>query len=774
MKRGGRIAVLVVWLGCVAACAWVAWHARYTTDLSAFLPRSPSVSQRILVEQLHQGVVSRLILVGIEGVPPPALGALSEALAERLAHEPDFAYVNNGSQARLTADGEFLMQHRYLLSPGVTPERFALAGLREALENDLDLLGSPFSALVSRLLPADPTGEFQRSLELLEPDAGPRKNHGVWFSADGTRALLLVQTRAAGFDIDAQERALARMRSAFDAAAAERGAAGALLQVTGPGVFAVAARADIKQDVARISLLALLVVSIMLLLVYRSPRALVLTLLPVASGATAGVAAVSLAFGSVHGVTLGFGATLLGEGVDYAIYLFTNRIPGSEPGRNLARVWPTLTLGVLTSVVGFSALMFSDFTGLAQLGLFSIVGLIAAYAVARFVLPQLVPQHFGVRPLAGLGPALAWAASRAWLLRIPLLVLVLLSVAWLTSRSGGLWDDRLESLSPVAESDKRRDEAMRRDLGAPDVRYLVIATAATEQAALQAAEAVGAELEHVRQLGALDGFESPALILPSDAKQRERQAAIPEPDVLRERLEQAADRLPFRSELFEPFVQEVSAARQAPLVSAGDLKGTGLAVRLESLLIARPDGWMAMLPLREVRDAGVLAAALRGANGVELLDLKGEADALYRSYRGQALGLALVGAGAIALLLLGSLRSPRRAAEVLLPLAAAVLVTCALLTAGGRQLGIFHLVGLLLVVGVGSNYTLFFERETFGRTDPQRMLLSLALCNASTVIGFGLLSLARAPVLSAIGTTVAVGAFLSLLFGAILAARRRT
>jgi predicted exporter len=48
------------------------------------------------------------------------------------------------------------------------------------------------------------------------------------------------------------------------------------------------------------------------------------------------------------------------------------------------------------------------------------------------------------------------------------------------------------------------------------------------------------------------------------------------------------------------------------------------------------------------------------------------------------------------------------------------------------------------------------------------------LCNASTVTGFGLLSLARSPVLSAIGTTVAVGAFLSLLFAAILAARART
>ena len=78
-------------------------------------------------------------------------------------------------------------------------------------------------------------------------------------------------------------------------------------------------------------------------------------------------------------------------------------------------------------------------------------------------------------------------------------------------------------------------------------------------------------------------------------------------------------------------------------------------------------------------------------------------------------------------------------------------------------------MGLLLVVGVGSNYTLFFERQSFAVGDPERTVTSTALCNASTVIGFGLLALAVAPVLSAIGATVALGAFLSLVFAAVLA-----
>ena len=45
------------------------------------------------------------------------------------------------------------------------------------------------------------------------------------------------------------------------------------------------------------------------------------------------------------------------------------------------------------------------------------------------------------------------------------------------------------------------------------------------------------------------------------------------------------------------------------------------------------------------------------------------------------------------------------------------------------------------------------------------------IANLSTVIGFGLLSFSQVPVLVALGTTVAPGTFLALLFAALLTAR---
>jgi len=755
------------WIVFLLACVAVISRTTFTADVSAFLPRSPTPTQQLLVEQLRDGVVSRFILIGIEGAPPEALARASRRLAAELRKQESFVSVDNGEDTESEKDRDFLWRNRYLLSPAVTPERFSAGALRARLEEHLQLLGSPAGMLVRRILPNDPTGEFLQLLEPFEGQARPTARGGVWFSRDGARALLVAQTRAAGYDIDAQERALALVRGAFAQAA---DGSGARLLAAGPGVFSVKARAAIKGDAWRFSLIATALVAALLLVLFRSPRVLGLGFLPVASGAIAGVAAVSLGFGAVHGITLGFGVTLIGEGVDYAIYLFTQTAPDVAPERALDRIWPTLRLGVLTSICGFSAMLFSGFTGLAQLGLFSITGLIVAVAVTRWVLPALLPPGFSATAVAAFAPAAMAAVRRAPALRNPLLLAVALAAAVLVAQRDPLWSDDLASLSPVPRAEQLLDQQLRRDIGAPDVRYLVAVSAGDEEAVLQAAEAVAAELRKASQRGLMEGYESPAAWLPSRQAQRARQAALPAPPVLRANLERALQGLPYRPRVFEPFLKESAAAKRMPLIGRGSLEGTRLALKLDTLLVKREHGWAAMLPLRGVTDVEGIARSLAAPSGAQvvLLDLKRESDSLYRTYRGEALSYSLLGAAAIALLLFASLRSPRRVFDVLAPLAAAVIVTTCVLVLSGYKLSIFHLVGLLLVVAVGSNYSLFFDRQAPSGADRSRTIVSLVFANVSTMIGFGLLAFSSVPVLHAIGLTVGTGAILALVFSAIL------
>lgn len=756
---------VVVWLGFLAACIAVIVRTTITTDVSAFLPRAPTPAQQVLVDQLRDGVVSRLILVGIEGAGPEVLAQGSRRLAAALRQDERFVLASNGEEAGSARDRDYLWRNRYLLSPGVTPQRFSAEGLRGRLEENLRLLNSPAGILLRRTLPADPTGELLQIIEMIEGQARPETRDGVWFSRDGSRALLVAQTRAAGFDIDAQERAIAAIRDAH----AQAGGGDTRLLLTGPGVFSVHSRAAIKGDVVRLSLIATILVAIMTLAFYRSPRVLALSFLPVASGALAGVAAVSLGFGSVHGITLGFGVTLIGEAVDYAIYLFTQATKGVAPHRTLDRIWPTLKLGVLTSICGFSAMLFSGFNGLAQLGLFSIAGLVVAVAVTRWVLPGLMPAGFTVTAAAAWAPAALAALRRASLWRIPLLAAVACAAVLLWVQRNDMWDDRLISLTPIPRADQLLDQQLRTDLGAPDTRYLVIVKARDEESALRAAEAVADGLRVAAGKGILAGFDGPATYLPSRWKQHVRQAALPLPKELRANLQKALVGLPYRPGTFEPFLKDAEAARTGPLVDRSKLQNSQLALKVDALLARREGDWVAMLPLRGVADARAVERTLAALPGAEalLLDLRGESERLYTDYRREALGYSLAGVAAIVALLFLGLRNPSRVLAVLAPLVAAVIITAVALRAAG-PLSIFHLVGLLLVVAVGSNYSLFFDRQATSAPDRGRTLVSLAFACLSTIIGFGVLAFSSVPVLKSIGATVGIGAALALVFSAVL------
>ena len=108
-------------------------------------------------------------------------------------------------------------------------------------------------------------------------------------------------------------------------------------------------------------------------------------------------------------------------------------------------------------------------------------------------------------------------------------------------------------------------------------------------------------------------------------------------------------------------------------------------------------------------------------------------------------------------------------------LAAAVIIATAVVLANGHKLLIFHLIGLLLAVAVGSNYSLFFDRESNSGEhgeNGQRTMLSLLVANITTTLAFGMLSFSGVPLLTSIGETVAIGAFLSLLFSAVLMGKK--
>ena len=162
---------------------------------------------------------------------------------------------------------------------------------------------------------------------------------------------------------------------------------------SGPGAFSVLMQERTQGEAQWLGSVDVIGMVILLLVAYRSVPVLVLGLLPLVSAGVAGLAAVGTIFGTVHGITLAFGFTLIGVAQDYPIHLFSHQHRGLDARSSARALWPTLATGVASTCVAYLAFLFSGVRGLAQLSVFTVTGLAVAGLTTRFLLPPLVPRE---------------------------------------------------------------------------------------------------------------------------------------------------------------------------------------------------------------------------------------------------------------------------------------------------------------------------------------------------------------------------------------------
>jgi predicted exporter len=759
---------LLAWLLLLIAALLMLRGTPIIHDLAQFLPAGATREQQLATHQIRSGPASRLILIGLENAPTAALAETSQRLASKLRDSGLFSRIDNGTPLDSDRLGlEF--RYRYLLDPNTGTAAFNEQALRHALQQRLNELSSVLPLLDRQQLAADPTGAFRAVLDNWQSPQPPQQLHGVWFSPDRQRALLMATMRASGYDAAAQQQAIGAIHRAFNAAQAT---SGIRLLLSGAPVFADSARNTIRASLRTLSSAAALLVGLFLLFVYRSPYLLIVGGLPIVTGLVAGSLATALLFGNLHGITLVFGITLLGVAIDYPIHLFSHLEPGKTPQQAMIRIWPTLRLGVITTCIGYLAFARQDFTGLAQLGVLTTCGLLTAALVTRWLLPDLLlsvspPSLRGVTA-NGLRALLNLPRPHAGLV----LAAALLTTGWLLIYTPPAWETDLAALSPLSSTERRLDSSLRQAIGAPDVRQLIVTRGENPEALLQRCERIAEKLQGAIGQGLLGGFDTPSAYLPSEAMQTQRQHALPDAAAAERQLAAALHGLPFRRHAFTPFLAALVESRTLPPLRIDDVEGTPTGQRIQPLLYSDENGWNALVLLfgstagSDFRDWW----QRYGTPETHFIDLKQTSENLLSEFRSSALERLLLGVVLILLILSLGLRSAAAAFRVTLPVLLAISLTSALLGAMGERLSLFHLIALLLTAGIGIDYSLFFHR----RESRDRARLSVAhallVCAVSTVTVFALLAGSSIPVLHSIGITVTIG--LPLCFLLALAASR--
>jgi hypothetical protein len=169
----------------------------------------------------------------------------------------------------------------------------------------------------------------------------------------------------------------------------------------GPHIAAEQNKQQIIRDLQWVATLGTFLILALILFLVLSRRPLFLLLLPLLSlGLLGAVATVLAVWGGIHGLTLAFGAGLVGIAMDYAFHGWN--------GPYDAKVWRTNTISAVTTLLSFTLLQFSTTPLIQQISLFAITGLSLTFLFC-FTLVRWLPlsrQSPLTLPVARFGPRL--------------------------------------------------------------------------------------------------------------------------------------------------------------------------------------------------------------------------------------------------------------------------------------------------------------------------------------------------------------------------------
>lgn len=740
--------VLVVAGAVVALALGGVWRLDVRQDMASLVAESDAAGDRAFREAADTlaafGTLDTLLVeVARAGASRSELEGAADALAATLRESGLFA----GVHFRVDAAG------RQAVFDAVFPKRFFLFAAPTDYGPGVDAarrdLLSPAAVALKPLVFRDPAGHrdalFAR-LDAAGPGLALDTSAGTLLSEDGTRALVLVEPRGRALDIPAAEAALEAV-----AAAAPPGFE---VRALGAHLFATSAARSIRGDIHVTVGATLVGVLLFIGLVFRRISVVWPLLVPVVGGAAVAVGVTGWLGEPVHGITLGFGAVLVGVAVDYGIH-FLVHAGGRDMREVYAEVAPSITLAAATTLTAVAALALSDNAALQAFARVALLALGAAFLLAVLVLPVSRADWGG--SVVRLG---RWGEGWGGRPRTVLASGVALTAALAVGLGGVRFDGDMRNLDYQPPEVRALEAEFAERYRHPRSPTLVVARATDAERALQRAEQVASALA-----ASGVGFTSLTAVVPSKRTQKANLKTWG--PAQRPALERATRAVGMRVAAFAPFFEVLQRARSGAVgpLEPGHLAGTPLARLAERLLVVGADGARVLTVAHGELDVE-LADALRAMPGVRLVSAAGVASRAVVGIKRSMSRLAWVSLGLVGLLLGVWYRRLTPVLSALFPVGVALVWTWGVMGWFDVPLNIVSIGAFALVCGLGVDYGVFVTNAAVRGTADARPSVLLAGC--TTLLGFGALLLADSPVMWSLGLAVVVGVSSALLAAVVL------
>lgn len=519
------------------------------------------------------------------------------------------------------------------------------------------------------------------------------------------------------------------------------------IQHTGVIFYAAHGTESAKGEISTIGLGSLIGIFVLVLVVYRSAMPLVLALLSITIGLFCAYVLTIALFGSIHLFSLVFGASLIGVSIDYAFHFLTDRLNAGTKWNSvegIKQLFPAITLGLITSLIGYLGMLIAPFPGLQQLSLFSAIGLTAAYFTVVCWYPVLASKPSKYQKIP------AQRLLSQWLLvwQQPLIRLVLpfsLLIASVFGVTQAKYDDDIRQLQALPQVLQQQEREIKAITGVGGSQQLLLVRANTEEALLQKLEHVSDKLE---QSGDFGGFQSISRYVPSQKTQQENYQLVTD------LYEQQAD-------AYQKVIQQKQPLPTLQPYQALTIEGflaSPISETVGFLWLGHIDDVFAsVITFNQEVDSATLSEFAKN-NDATYLNKAEEVSTLFAQYRQRITELLLMAYAAIFLLLLPRYKV-KQAFLIVLPPFIAGCAGLAVTVLTGVPLNLFNLLALMLILGIGIDYTLFFAEQNEQGNDSHResTLLAISLSALTTILSFGLLALSETQAIHSFGITVLTG-----------------
>ncbi|WP_308600683.1 hypothetical protein [Massilia sp. Dwa41.01b] len=390
------------------------------------------------------------------------------------------------------------------------------------------------------------------------------------------------------------------------------------------------------------------------------------------------------------------------------------------------------------------------------MAVFSATGLVFAWLTVVCWFPALIgAQTLKAGPIARGYKSLVARWPRLTNQPLTLVLVAVLGGVTVLGCSRLTVNDDIRSLQSSPPQLVRDQIKLSKLLDAPSPVQYYLVRGATSEEVLQREEALKRRLDPLIAQKHIAGYQALSNWVPSARTQAERLALIDA-------------RLLAKDGPLSMLAGEIGEDAGWAAVTAAHLRANAAPLELEAFMrtsasepwrhlwLGKTEGvYASIVALRGMRypSIPVLGQAAEGLSGVQWVDKVGGISSVLGRYRAY-MGWVVLGAYVVVFLVLFP-RYRGRTWRVLAPTAAASALTLALLGFTGHSLQLFHVLALMLLLGVGVDYGIFMQEEHERGSDAP--WLAVGLSAASTILSFGLLGLSGTPALQAFGLTMLTG-----------------